>query len=623
MFGAIFGSRRSRFARVDVAIERLKGGETVLSNRIPLSKGYPTLVDALEQRAALHPESIFLAERRNGAWHKLSYRSFLDQVRERAARVLGTACSPDRPMMILAPNSIDHAITAMAAMYVGIPASPISPAYALASGAHEKLEKVIGVLQPGSIFIGDPSAFAVAVPVLERFAPGNIFSHVAADNVRTINSVASASDEFVMRRRAMVRPDTTAKVLFTSGSTGMPKGVINTHLMAMSNMAALGQLWGFLAHKPPVIVDWLPWSHTFGGNVCFNAALCSGGTFYIDEGKPTAALIGNTVENIKSVSPSLHFNVPAGIEALLPHLESDAVFARHFFRDLDAIFVAAAALPQKARDRLRAVGIKTTGRPPTLLAGWGSTETAPFATCVYFPTDRADNLGLPIPGTSIKFAPEQDKLELRVKGPNVTPGYWRNESATKAAFDQDGFYRMGDAGQLLEASNPKAGVKFAGRLGENFKLSSGTWVNVGPLRVGVVDRLRPYVSDVVITGHNQETIGALLVLNMEAISRTLGCTPAEVSLSRLNNDPVIIETIRGGILAHNAENPGSSTGITAFALLPRAPDLSRDEITDKGYLNQRAMLASWSSVVDCLHGEPGPQDVGAGVVRLEMQRQKA
>ncbi len=391
---------------------------------------------------------------------------------------------------------------------------------------------------------------------------------------------------------AAVGPDTVAKVLFTSGSTGMPKGVKNTQRMLCSNQQAIRQLWPFLEDRPPVIVDWLPWSHTFGANHNFNMILFNGGTLYIDGGKPAPGLFGTSISNLRDVPATMYFNVPAGYALLIPHLQRDPDLRDIFFRELDVLFYAAAALPQKLWQELEELSIAARGERVRMLSAWGSTETAPMATTVHFTIEEAGVIGLPAPGTEVKLAPVGSKTELRVKGPNVTPGYWRRPDLREEAFDDDGFFKMGDAGRLADADDPSRGLVFDGRLAENFKLSSGTWVHAGDLRVAAVAVCAPVVQDAVLTGHDRDEIGLLVFPNMAAcralVPEATDTTPAE----DLVVHSAVHEALAAGLKAHNDRSPSGSRRITRVLLMTDPPNIDANEITDKGYLNQRAVLGS-------------------------------
>jgi len=601
-------------AKVVLEVDRRADGSVVLRNGLPLEKYPATLLEPLRHWARVQPDAPFMREREGAGWRGVSYAEFLKRAERRAGQLLTLGCNSDKPLLVLAQNGIEHAVTIFAGMFVGIPVSSVSPAYCQAT-TFDRLVQIIEILGPGAAFIADPKGTARALPAILTAVKGPVVSHVAFDGITDINTVTPAAAAEVNDAAARVGPDTIAKVLFTSGSTGVPKGVVNTHRMLCSNMGALGQLWPFLTQRLPSLVDWLPWSHTFGGNVCVNVTLFNGGVMHIDDGKPAPALIGRMVENLKLSPPNMYFSVPAGIEALLPQFEADEELARAFFNSVQMIFVAAAALPQRARERMAALAQKATGRAPTLLAGWGSTETAPFATCVYFPTAHAGNLGLPIPGTEVKLSPDQGKMGLSVKGPNVTPGYWKNPEATRKAFDADGFYEMGDAGKLVNAEVPEQGVAFDGRLAENFKLQSGTWVNVGMLRVAVIDQLRPLCMDAVVTGENQEDIGLLLIPNAAQAAQLHGTTPDQLSPEKLAAGP-FGQKVRQALGEYNKRQTGGSTRIKNVAILSRPPDLSRNEITDKGYINQRAMRSNWSELIGQLHGNAAESDTAQGILRL-------
>lgn len=580
-----------------VRVRSDKGG-LVLDSRHPL-KPYPkTIIARLREQARKTPRAPFLHERAGAGWRTLTYKAFLDETTDCAARLLSLGCGPGKPLVILAPNSINHAIVTMAGMMIGAPVAPVSPTYGMAN-SFERLRQVLDVLRPHLAYVDNVAQFARALPVLAEFAPQGVVAKEAHEGVRSLSACEASSPGAIEAAARRVGRDTVAKVLFTSGSTGAPKGVINTHRMLCADQIAVRQVWPFLK-SPPSLVDWLPWSHTFGGNFCFNLALFNGGQFYIDEGKPAPGLIGKSIENLKLAPPSIYCNVPAGIEAILPFLESDETFARVFFGSVRVIVVAAASLPAPARTRMEEIAARYVQRPPVFLGGWGSTETAPVATLVHYLGGSVENIGVPLPGVRLKMKPQDEKLGLWVKGPTVTPGYWRNSAATAAAFDDEGFYEMGDAGRLVDPAHAEKGLAFDGRLAENFKLLSGTWVNVGALRIAVVERLRPLCTDAVVTGHNREDIGLLLVPNMPAIASNLGVDPADLTPEKIARSPIGAQAL-AGLSAHNQAEIGSSTKIRRLAFLPRGPDINRAEITDKGYINQRAMLTSWADLVDRMH----------------------
>jgi feruloyl-CoA synthase len=611
-----------------------------------------------------------------GGWRRVSYGAALDAVERIAGALIARGLDQDRPVAILSDNGIDNGLLQLAAMHAGIPVAPISPAYSLLSRDHAKLRSILELTRPGLVYASDgasygaalataaavaiqtptaaavaiqtPTAAAVAIqtPTAAAVAaglatPARARAAAAGSSVELVVSAnppagfaATAFAELLERppgpdvaaRFAAVGPDTVAKILFTSGSTGAPKGVVNTQRMLCSNQQAIAQVWPFLEERPPVIVDWLPWSHTFGGNHNFNMMLRNGGTLYIDGGRPVPGAIETTVANLREVPSTLHFNVPRGFDMLIPHLASDAALRATFFGDLDAIFYAAAALPQSLWEGLERLAVAATGRRTVMLSAWGSTETAPGATHVHFPIERAGVIGLPLPGTEIKLAPAGGgKLELRVRGPNVTPGYWRRPELAGEAFDEEGFLETGDAGKLAEARDPGRGLLFDGRLAEDFKLTSGTWVHVGELRTAVITAGAPVVQDVVVTGHDRQAVG-LLVFPSPAGCRSLCRDLApDAPLAELVRRPEVRRRLAAGLAAHNAANPASSRRIRSAVLLAELPSIDAGEITDKGYVNQRAVLARRAALVERLHapgrggGDAGGGDAGGDVVGVPRQ----
>jgi feruloyl-CoA synthase len=405
---------------------------------------------------------------------------------------------------------------------------------------------------------------------------------------------------------ATISGDTIAKVLFTSGSTGLPKGVINTHGMLTANQQQLAQIWPFVDEAPLVLLDWLPWNHTFGANHNFNLVLRHAGTLFIDGGRPLPGLIEETVRNLADVSPMIYFNVPAGYAALLPFLERDEALARSFFAKLRLIFYAGAALPQDLWERLETVSQRATGERVPMTSSWGTTETSPLSTAAHFIIDHAGPIGVPVPGVELKLVPAADKLEVRVRGPNVTPGYWKRPDLTRAAFDEEGFYKPGDAVRFADPSDPAKGIVFDGRLTEDFKLATGTWVAVGVLRVGVLAAASPALQDAIIAGENRDSIGMLAWLNRAACCKLVGC---EATLSEFARHPAIREHVHAAIARWNADHPGSSQKIARVVLLPDAPSIDANEITDKGYINQRLALERRKADVERLFAAAPDPDV--------------
>ena len=596
--------------RHDVITEVNAQGDMVLRNQEPLNLDEHTMLDCIDHWAQRSPNTVFMRERAADGWSEISYKEFASRVKSTATHLGSLDISADKPLMIIAPNSINHALVAFAAMTLGVPVTPVSIAYALYGNTFERLKSIIDTVKPGVIHFSNTNIFKnAAKSVLANYDIPCIAFNSDMDEIPAVRSLAQITEAEVTERRNAVTQDTIAKVMMTSGSTGNPKGVINTHRMMYSNQFALYKMWPFLKQMTPSLVSWLPWSHTFGGNVCVNIALFNGGTITIDDGKPVPGHIGRTIENVCMIEPNIHFNVPAGIEALLAEFEDNHRQARKFFSSVKVIFIAAAALPEKTRNRLSELSMELIGRSPKLLAGWGSTETAPFATCLNFESDLSTNIGVPMPGTEIKLTPVQDKQALAVRGPNVTPGYWRNEKATADAFDEDGFYSMGDAGRLINPDNPSEGLVFDGRTSENFKLLSGTWVNVNAIRVAVVTALKPYFLDAVITGHNQPDIGLLIIPNMQRLAKLYNLDETQQHAAHLQSVGEIVEQARSLLDDYNEIYYSNSKRIGRFAIIPEQPSIEKNEITDKGYLNQRALLANWSELIDKMHAQESKSSI--------------
>jgi len=599
--------RAVRLGKLDVVLE--KGADDVMHIRAaqPLGKYHRKLSDALEHWAKTAPERIFLAQRDSqGDWRKLSYAQVLFDVRRIGAALLRRGLSPDKPIVVLSGNDIEHALLGLAATYAGIPYAPISPAYSLMSSDFGKLRMIIELLTPGLVFVNDGGPFARA---LYAAVPDEIELVVArnplGDRKTTLFSdlLGAPDDASINAAHDAVTPDTIVKFLFTSGSTGSPKAVINTHRMLCSNQAMLASGFAFVTDEPPVVVDWLPWSHTFGSNHNFNMVLTYGGSLYIDEGNPTPPGVPKTVRNLREIAPTIYFNVPKGYEALVAHFRADETLRRNFFSRLKVLFYAGAGLNQTTWDELTQLAVETTGERIIFLSSLGSTETSPLALACSWDFDRPGNIGVPTPGVELKLVPNEGKLEARLRGPHITPGYWRQHELTRDAFDEDGFYKIGDALKFVDPNDPGKGLLFDGRIAEDFKLSTGTWVSVGPLRARFIDHFAPYVRDVVFAGADRNFIAALVFPDIEAC-RKLGGLGPDASTSYIVGAPGVRQKFAELLKKLAALSQGSSTRIARAILMADLPSMDRSEMTDKGSINQRAVLRNRASLVDELYGTP-------------------
>ncbi|MGC2774982.1 MAG: feruloyl-CoA synthase [Bradyrhizobium sp.] len=588
------------FAAPSVEAVRRDDGAIILRSRVAVAPAARCSGEWLDHWARTVPDRTFLAERSGDGWTRLSYGETLAQVRAAAAWMLAQGLGPDRPLAILSDNSIAHAVLSLAAQHVGIPVCAISPAYSLMSTDHEKLRAMIRLLDPGAIFVAQRGAFARALAAIEGLHRATIIAGDSDGNsaIPLQAVITTKPGPEVERAFAAITPDTIAKLLFTSGSTGLPKAVINTQRMLTTSQQAKAQLWTFLREIEggPVIVDWLPWSHTFGANHNFNLVLAQGGSLYIDGGKPAPGLFETSLANLRMTVPTIYFNVPRGFDMLVAALRTDEELRQKFFSGVKCIFYAAAALPQNLWDALNEMSVATIGRPAPLISAWGATETSPLATDCHFFAERAGNIGVPIPGTELKLVPSGEKLEIRVRGPNVTPGYWKAPELTAAAFDDEGFYKIGDAVKLADPDHPERGLFFDGRITEDFKLSSGTWVNVGALRVAGIAALAPLAQDIVIAGHGTDEVHFLVVPNIAACRGKAGLADT-ATVGEVLAHPSVRDDIAQGLAKLRAEAVGSSRHATRALLMAEPPSLDAGEITDKGYINQRAVLVRRADLV--------------------------
>jgi feruloyl-CoA synthase len=605
--------RPVRLGPADAVVERRSDGAILMRSPHTLPPYPRNLTQRLVHWAKAAPDRVFLAQRdAAGAWRTLTYAQTLAEVRAIAAALLVRDLSPERPIAILSGNDIEHALLGLAAMHVGIPYAPISVPYSLLSQDFKKLKTIVDILTPGIVFAANGAAFAraiaAAVPesveiVVTASPPPGRQATLFADLANTQPTPA------VETAHAKVGPDTIAKILFTSGSTGQPKGVINTQRMLCANQAMIRCGLAFVAEEPPVLVDWPPWNHTFGGNHDFGLALDNGGSFYIDEGRPLPGAIEATVRNLREVAPTIYLNVPKGFEMLLPYLRGDLALRERFFSRLKVLFYAGASLAQHVRDELQELAVATTGERIIFLSSLGSTETAPAALACTWESERTGNIGLPLPGVELKLVPRDGKFDARLKGPNITPGYWRSPALTAEAFDEEGFYMIGDALKFADAADPTKGLLFDGRLAEDFKLATGTWVSVGPLRSEFIAHCAPLVRDVVLAGAERDDVAALIFPDLDACRRLAAALPPDLpAVDLLATAPLRAEFAR--LLDGLADaKPGTSRRIARAILLADPPSLDIGEMTDKGSINQRAVLAHRAALVEELYAERPPANV--------------
>ncbi len=600
----------TRLAPPSVEVQDAGAGCWLLRQPVPLGAVPDHLIGVLREQASRVPDRTFLAERdADGGWRRLDYATAARKSAAIGQALIERGHGPDRPVAILSDNSIDFGLLQLGCMHVSVPVMPVSAAYSLMSRDFAKLKGVIAHHDPSAIFVDRPGPFAAALDALDMEGRTLLTSEGEGGTESLAAWAATEPGPALEARLAEVGPDTVAKILLTSGSTGLPKGVINTQRMLCGNQAQTIFSYPFLMERPPVICDWLPWNHTFGGNFCFNMTIFHGGTFYLDDGKPVPGLFDRTLANLRAVKSTLYLNVPRGYDVLVRALEADAELRDHLLDDLDVLFFAGAALPQSLREKLDALSAAARGARTPIVTSLGSTETAPAGTYMTWDSDAWGNIGLPLPGVELKLAPNGDKLEVRFRGPTISPGYWGAPDLTRKAFDEDGFFRIGDAVKFLDPDDPARGLVFDGRVTENFKLLSGTWVAVGTLRLAVISAAAPVLQDAVITGHDRDEIGIVGIPSLPGCRALCPGIGDDEPLEDVIARPEIRERLRAGLAAHNAENRGSSTRIARAVLSPEPPVIDAGEITDKGYINQRAVLARRAAEVERLHAAVPDPDV--------------
>lgn len=600
--------RPMQFGVTRVAMREGPGGVRYMKADQPLGEHARRMTDRLVHWAETVPDRTFMARRAKhadgttGDWRHVSYQEALDSARRIGQALLERGLSPEKPVAILSENDLEHALLALGCLYAGVPFCPVSPAYSTVSQDYDKLRHVLATLTPGLVFAADAARYGKAIaatvgPDVEVvLTKGQIEGRKVTPFADLLSTTATPSVDKAM---AATGPDTITKFLFTSGSTKLPKGVVNTHGMWCANQQQMRQSMPVLAGEPPVLVDWLPWNHTFGGNHNFGLTVYNGGTLYIDDGKPVPALMGETLRNLREIAPTVYFNVPTGFEAIANAMKTDDALRRNLLSRVQMFFYAGAALAQPIWDALHEAQEREVGERIVMGTGLGMTESSPFAIFITNPHVKAGYLGVPTPGLELKLVPADGKTEVRYKGPNITPGYWRNEAATKESFDEEGFFCTGDAVLWIDENDVHQGLKFDGRIAEDFKLATGTFVSVGPMRAKIIAAGAPYVQDAVLTGINLKEVGAL-IFPTPAV-RQLAGLPADAPMKAvLESAPVQahFQKVLDGLAAGST---GSANRVARLHLMHEPPSIDKGEVTDKGSINQRAVLKHRDALVNALH----------------------
>jgi feruloyl-CoA synthase len=606
--------RKVEWMARDIAVDRRTDGSIVIKSRIPLAEFQPHIPASLAKWASQRPSHIWLAQRKGEArqWRKVSYGEAKTIVDALTQALLNLKLAANRPVAILSSNSIEHALMTQAAMQARISAAPISPAYSLMSQDHAKLKYIFDLISPGVVMVQDGPAFGKALAALNLKDVTVIHVDRAPTSVKSIafaELAATPVTSAVKESIGQITPDTVGKLLFTSGSTGMPKAVINTQRMMCANAQMMMQVRPRDTNaSEATYLDWMPWNHTMGGNALFNPVLTEGGTLYIDDGRPVPGLFDETLRNLREISPTYYANVPAGYAALAAALEKDDALCRTFFKKLGLMAYGGARLPDDLHDRMQALAVRTTGERIVFYTGWGSTETSPTSTGTYWDTERVGLIGLPFPGVELKMVPFGEKYELRLRGANVTPGYYGRPDLTEAAFDDEGFYCIGDAGVFVDPNDPAKGLIFSGRVVEDFKLTTGTFVQVGSLRTDAIAATSPVVQDALVAGQDRPFVGLLVWPSLDACR--LMINEPKATMDEVVAHPQVRAKLRDGLNAHNASVRGvSSMRVARAIMMTEPPSIDGNELTDKGYINQRAGLDRRAGLVERLYADKPDADV--------------
>jgi len=596
---------------VTATVQTRPGGVVLMRSTEALQAHPARVTDRLEHWAGQAPNRSFVAKRdASGKWQHISYAQMLDRVQRVGQALVQRGLSAERPVAILSDNDLEHLTLALAAMWVGVAHTPVSPAYSLLSTDHAKLRHIFATTTPGLVFASGP-AYAKAIAAVAGPDVHVVLTEGQLDGRSTTpfsELLATEPGPEAAAAHAATGPDTIVKFLFTSGSTKDPKGVVNTNRMLTANQQMLRQCMAFLADAPPVLVDWLPWNHTFGGNHNVGITLYNGGTLYIDDGKPTPKGIAETLRNLREISPTIYFNVPKGFEEISVAMDHDDALRESLFRRVKAFMFAGAGLAQAVWDRLDRHAERSIGERIRVITGLGMTETAPSCTFAVGSDVKAGWIGLPAPGVEVKLVPLGDKTEIRFRGPNVMPGYWRAPAQTAEAFDEEGFYCTGDAVTFVDLTDPGRGLMFDGRIAEDFKLSSGTFVSVGPMRAKVLAHGSPLVQDSVVAGINRDDIGLLVFPRIDEC-RKLAKLPADTTVAQVLAHPIVHSFFQGLADRLWREGTGGANRVARMHVLVEPPSMETGEVTDKGSINQRAVLKQRAAIVEALYAGTDAQAI--------------